>query len=95
MKGLKLKGKVSSVNPKYFEFKGKKGVALEIQIKDVQIEEMLCVMFDEMAETAMEYIQEGDTIKVSGEIIKADNGTHILRPKVLAMAEGKEEESDE
>lgn len=98
MKGLKLKGKVSSMNTKHFGVKGEKEVALEIKIKDVQIEEMLCVMFGEMAETTMEHIQEGDTIKVSGEILKADNGTHILRAKVLALlatAEEEEEGSDE
>ena len=94
MKGLKIKGKVKSINAKHFWFKGEKGTALEIKIKDIQIDEMLCVLFDDAAKTTMEYIEEGDKIKVSGEIIKADNGTHVLRAKVLALIGTREEEEE-
>lgn len=98
MKELKLKGTVDSMESKHFEVEGEKGVALEIKIKDVQIEEMLCVMFDEMAETTIEHIKEGDTIQVVGDILRPDKKTHILRARVLALlatAEEEEEESDE
>lgn len=98
MKGLTIKGKVSSTSAKHFEVKGEKGLALEIKISDIKINEMLCVLFNEMAETTMEHIQEGDTIQVTGDITRADNGEHILRAKVLALlatAEEEEEENDE
>lgn len=95
MKGLKLEGKVSGINTKDFYWKGEKETALEIKISDIKIDEILCVLFDDMAGTAREHIQKGDTIQVVGDIIKTDLGTHILRAKVLVLLATAEEENDE
>lgn len=94
MKGLKLTGIVNSTSTKDFEFNGEKGVALEIKIKNIKIDEMLCVLFDDMAETAMEHIQEGDKIQIVGNIIRTDNGDHIIHSKVLALLGTKEDDKD-